>query len=96
MTALPRAITLGEAHGGGGWLDLDDPTIKKFYLKGCQKLDGEPYDGKPKGLRLFIERLRGKAMMYGWTSDVLNVPIDRSRYFGQLWLCDIRRMYNIC
>ena len=31
------AITLGEAHGAGGRLDLDDAGDKKFYLKGCMK-----------------------------------------------------------
>lgn len=55
-------------------MDLDDPKDKKLYISGCKPLDGEPYDGKPVGLRLFLERLRGRASMYNWGNNVLNVP----------------------
>ena len=72
MAAARRAITLGEA-GGGRFLDLEDASDKKFYMNGCKPLDGEPYDGKPLGLRLFLERLRGKASMYNWY-NILLVP----------------------
>lgn len=71
--ATRRAITLGEANGAGAWLDLDDPANKKFFLGGSKPLNGDPYDGKGKGLRLFLERLRGRVRMYCW-GDVLDVP----------------------
>jgi hypothetical protein len=67
-----RAITLGEV-GAGGWLDLDDPANKKIFINGSKPLHGDPYDGKPKGLRLFLERLRGRSTMYSW-NNVLDVP----------------------
>jgi hypothetical protein len=36
-------------------------------------LEGEKYDAKPKGKRVFLEKFRAKAKMYYW-DDVLDVP----------------------
>jgi hypothetical protein len=66
-----QAITLGEANQAA--LDLTDPANQKLYRNGMKALEGEKYDGSPRGLRLFMESFRAKALMYHWSS-VLDVP----------------------
>jgi hypothetical protein len=71
--AVPPArntITLGEAHSV--LLDLTNNNQTKIYRSGMKALEGDKYDGTPKGLRVFLEALKSKAIMYNWF-DVLTV-----------------------
>jgi hypothetical protein len=64
-------ITLGEANNN--LLDLTDNNQIKMYRNGMKFLEGDKYDGKPKGLRVFLESFKNRAIMYNWF-DVLTVP----------------------
>jgi hypothetical protein len=69
--AARQAITLGEANDT--WLDTTFPEPARLYRNGMKCLEGEKYDGKSKGLRVFLESFKAKAIMYNWF-DVLTVP----------------------
>jgi hypothetical protein len=64
-------ITLGEANSNV--LDLTDNNQVNMYRNGMTCLEGDKFDGKPKGLRVFLEAFKDKAIMYNWF-DVLTVP----------------------
>jgi hypothetical protein len=66
-----RAITLGEANATV--LDLTDPHNQKHYRNGMIPLEGDKYDGDSRGLLVFLEALKAKAIMYHWF-NVLTVP----------------------
>jgi hypothetical protein len=59
--------------GGGAFLDLTDSDSNKVYRNGMKSLEGDKYDAKPKGKKVFLEKFRAKSKMYHW-DDVLNVP----------------------
>lgn len=71
MANLPRAITLGEANAT--YLDLTDANDNRTFRNGMRALEMDKYDGKPKDMRIFLEVLKAKAIMYAWF-DVLTVP----------------------
>jgi hypothetical protein len=64
-------ITFGEANGNV--LDRTDNKQIKMYRNGMKCLEGDKFDGKPKGLRVLLESFKNKAIMYNWF-DVLTVP----------------------
>lgn len=71
MAAARQAITLGEANDQ--WLDTTIAEPARLYRNGMKCLEGEKYDGKSRGLRVFLESFKAKAIMYNWF-DVLTVP----------------------
>ncbi len=65
---LPPAVVFARSPAGSAapllnYWTKEDATI---YFKGCEALDGNPYDGK--GLPEFLARLQGKAEAFEWES----------------------------
>jgi hypothetical protein len=64
-------ITLGEANSN--LLDLTGNNQIKMFRNVMKYLEGDKFDGKPTGLRVFLESFKNRAIMYNWF-DVLTVP----------------------
>jgi hypothetical protein len=68
-----RAITLGEANTNR--LDLTDAASVKLFKNGMHPfpLEGDQYNARPHGLRVFLKEFEVQASMPNWW-EVLNVP----------------------
>jgi hypothetical protein len=68
---MANFVPAGEANNTT--LDLTDNNQIKMYRNGTKCLEGDKFDGKPQGLRVFLEAFKNKAIMYNWF-DVFTVP----------------------
>jgi hypothetical protein len=53
MATAAHAVTLGEANTNR--LDLTDAASFKLYKNAMRALEGEKYNARPRGLRVFLK-----------------------------------------
>ena len=62
-----------------GVIDYTRKAGKSYYSKATEALSGDPFDCNPEGFYSFLQRIRSKALDYGWSdhiTGVLMIPND--------------------
>jgi hypothetical protein len=70
------------------YLDYTSPQSIKFYSKGCEKLPGEPFNGKM--LLTWLVQIQDKATVYTWTSILTIKGKLLTQQFTQITMEEVR------